>query len=484
MLKLHRLLGTALSVFLLSWFLSGFVMMYHGYPSWSREEALALSPDLPLEAYQGEHLDSVYASINLRARQADAPYQLSLRYEPAFGAHYELRSGGTRERYNLGGELLTEQVPMNESFERVSAIWQDSVLAVDTIYSLDQWTPFDRLREDLPFYRLTLSREGRQVYLSSQDGRVITEHTKGERLWSWVGAIPHWVYFTQLRQNRDLWTWVIIVLSGLGTLMLIGGIYIGVDVYWRVRKSKRGLHSPYVKPSYRWHHIFGTIGGLFMLAWCFSGFMSVVEVSSSLDHEETERIENYFRPKALPLTAELERAMQGVRFGAKEMSWGSIGAVSMLRAAYVDNEAQVKYEYWRVGEVLASPLELSEQEVRHELEQALPKNQDYALELLTAYDGYYLSMKRQLDLPVYRAIPTDNTLPYIYINPGTGESLVLSRSSRIRMWLYNKPHSLRFANLTEYPILREAIMWILLLMGTVVSVTGVLLGVRYVRRRL
>lgn len=481
MLKTHRLLGAVLGVPLLVWFLSGFVMMYRGYPNWSREEAVSLSPDFPAEAYRNEGLDSIYAAIKAAVGEIDKPYHLSLRYEPAYGVHYEVRSLGDLLRYDMAGKLLPEVEPTLTIFQEVAALWQDRVIRVDTIADLDQWTPFDRLRADLPFYRLCLAQEGRQVYLSSRDARILTEHTQSERLWSWLGAIPHWVYFTQLRQNRGLWTWVVIVLSGVGTLMLMGGVCIGIDVYNRTRRSKRGIHSPYTKSHYRWHHIFGTLGGVFMLIWCFSGLMSVVEVSSSLNHKQTGRIQSYFHSKTMQPQIDMR---QVIKQGCKELSWTSVGSIPILRAAYMTDEALVQYAYWREYEGEALPLELTEEDVHSELEQALPQGEEYTLTYLSQYDDYYLSMKGTLSLPVYRAIPLDTTLPYIYIDPKSGSVQVLSSSERMRMWLYNKPHSLRFASLVQYPVLRKVIMWLLLLVGTAVSATGLLLGVHYFRRKL
>lgn len=51
MYTIHRVLGTLLSILFLVWFLSAFVMMYHGFPRASQAEKLEklepLSPSLP-----------------------------------------------------------------------------------------------------------------------------------------------------------------------------------------------------------------------------------------------------------------------------------------------------------------------------------------------------------------------------------------------------------------------------------------------------
>ena len=51
MFTIHRVLGTLLSVLFLMWFVSGIVMIYHGFPSAGRDEKAAklepLDTDLP-----------------------------------------------------------------------------------------------------------------------------------------------------------------------------------------------------------------------------------------------------------------------------------------------------------------------------------------------------------------------------------------------------------------------------------------------------
>lgn len=60
--------------------------------------------------------------------------------------------------------------------------------------------------------------------------------TRGARLGAYLGAIPHWLYFTPLRANGPLWAEVVVWLSGSGTVMSILGLIAGV---WRYSPSKR-----------------------------------------------------------------------------------------------------------------------------------------------------------------------------------------------------------------------------------------------------
>lgn len=478
----HRFLGAVLSVLLLVWFLSGFVMIYHRYPSWKAEEALANARPIDPSILLNEGIrDSLLGQI--KGVPNENSYTLYAKDLLPYNAHYELRGSGKTFRYDLRGKMLVEESPRTANFDAVAALWQDSVLSVDTLEELDQWTPFSRLRKDLPFYRLRLSKEGREVYLSSLDGRIITEHTRAERLWSWLGPIPHWVYFTWIRQNADLWVWLIIVLSGFGVLMTIAGIYIGIDVYWRTRRTHKGIHSPYKKHIYRWHHILGTLGGIFIFSWCFSGLMSVVDITERVNHPESSSISEHFSTHTLPPNKyNLSSLPSTLPSNLKEIQWSSFGSIPLIRLAYGDRADSIKHDVYKVEQGRMLPLELKEQEVRDLIGQTFPTKQSYTLELLDEYDDYYISRDRGLPLPVYRAIPTDSTLPYIYVGKYTGQVRILPLNRRIGAWLYSKTHSFKFVFLVSRPVLWTLVMWGLLIVGTVVSLTGLLMALRYFRR--
>lgn len=49
--------------------------------------------------------------------------------------------------------------------------------------------------------------------------------------------------------------------------------------------------------------------------------------------------------------------------------------------------------------------------------------------------------------------------------------------------MYTALHRMRIGVLNESPFMRKTVLWVLLLGGTVVSVTGVVLGANYVCRK-
>ena len=101
--------------------------------------------------------------------------------------------------------------------------------------------------------------------------------TTASRWGAYVGAIPHWLYFTPLRKHGPQWSQVVIWSSGIGTVAAILGIVIGV---WMYSPSKRYRYAgaptsiPY-RGQKRLHTIFGLIFGLGAATWAFSGMLSM-----------------------------------------------------------------------------------------------------------------------------------------------------------------------------------------------------------------
>jgi hypothetical protein len=101
--------------------------------------------------------------------------------------------------------------------------------------------------------------------------------------------------------------------------------------------------------------------------------------------------------------------------------------------------------------------------------------------LMHAEDSYYYGHKREVDLPVYRAIMDDSERTRLYINPDTGALRSLGRTGRWSRWIRTGLHDL------DFPILRLRPIWdivvILLLLGvTLVCVTGTWMAMRRIRR--
>ena len=92
-----------------------------------------------------------------------------------------------------------------------------------------------------------------------------------------LGAIPHWLYFTPLRVQQNLWTNVVIWLSGVGTIMALLGLIVGISLYspkgkYRYNGTPTGI--PYTGQK-RLHMILGLFFGILTCTWAFSGMLSM-----------------------------------------------------------------------------------------------------------------------------------------------------------------------------------------------------------------
>jgi hypothetical protein len=91
--------------------------------------------------------------------------------------------------------------------------------------------------------------------------------------------------------------------------------------------------------------------------------------------------------------------------------------------------------------------------------------------LLSDYDDYYLDLYRNLTLPVWKTTADDHTY---YINPRTGAYQSFNSASK---WLYVRNHAfnvLRYKLFAKHPERWLPVMWVVLILGSLLSLIGVL----------
>jgi len=449
-------------------------MIYHTFPRVGQPEKLArmdfLTPDLP-------SLDEIMS----RLPEGEKIQMLTLnRYLGQTVFHIRT----SKNVYDLPADSLNT-LPIIDwpRVERVATLWCDAPIArVDTLRKLDQWIPFGYLKKEFPIYKFHFNDpEKHQLYISSVSGEVLQCTDQKSRFWAWLGTIPHWVYFTWLRQDSSLWIDTVIWLSGIGCIMCIAGIWWGIrDV--RIARKRNKSFTPYVKKWYKWHHITGFVFGFFVLTFTFSGMMSLANVPGWISSPKLEinpriairqhlpQYENY------PLDyREVIAAHPGM---IRQIEWGGI----FDRPFYIlqtDRKAIVV----DASNTTAHSLDLQADYLRHSICEIHGQDTQVDVELLTSYDYYYISRKRNLDLPVWKVTVEDIDNSCYYINPTTGAYRYINNTSRWRHWMYPALHSYSIPFLANNPVLWNIIMWGTMLGGTIVSLTGVVLGYRYLIRK-
>lgn len=474
-LNIHRVLGTILSLLFFMWFASGFVMLFHSFPSISTEESerglRALSPlDSPMMSHS---LDSLWGQL-----PQEGLISLKLQAEPYSERGYVLLARSKDSTYRLSSR--PQASPSDEATRAYAERFSPArILRVDTIRDVDTWIPYRRSHEIFPVHRFVYDdAEQTELSVSRQTGEGVQLTTRESRLWAYLGAIPHWIYFSSLRQHRDLWVNTIIFVSALGFVMCLTGLYAGLRAFWLTRKSKQGLHSPYTKRDYRWHHLLGFVFGLSVTAFIFSGLMSVYEVPQSLLPTQG-KIKEQLYSQTLSLQAHeyrhsAHRLIEDYQHeGIKTIEWRALGEEVVIT---LSTEAGKHYFTRQL-----SPLSLSEQDVQRFV--ASLGQVPYRIELLQEYDNYYIDRHHKRSLPVYRITLEDSDASSIYINPNTAELISFDKNTRLRRLLYQGLHSLVFAPLVKHPLLWGTLITLCLLGGLIVSLTGISLSLRYLGRR-
>ena len=93
------------------------------------------------------------------------------------------------------------------------------------------------------------------------------------RTYAWVSTIPHFLYFTALRNNQPVWYQILVWTSGLAAALAVVGLVLGVMFYRRGRATWSAA-IPYAGWM-RWHYVTGLVFGVFSVTWAFSGLVSM-----------------------------------------------------------------------------------------------------------------------------------------------------------------------------------------------------------------
>ncbi|MDD2058584.1 PepSY domain-containing protein [Pseudomonas sp. GD03860] len=481
----HRWLGIVLCLFMALWFVSGVVMLYVGYPKLTPAERLAPLPPLPAKsccvgletalAASGEH--AAPQSVKLTSI-AGAPHYL-LGYPGKPHVAIDARNGQRIAALDEADALAAGKAFANGAAVQYLGLVQQ-----------DAWSHSRALDTERPFHVVQVAdAERRRLYISQHNGRVVRDVTVQERRWNWLGAWLHWLY--PLRGGVfDHWAAdVVIYLSLAGTLAAILGQVIGL-MRWRFAKPYRsGSRSPYPGGFARWHHIGGLLFGFVLIAWIFSGLVSMrpwqlFASQSTLSHAAYQGAE--LRPEAFALSAGQALArFEQAGFAPRELDWRITAGVAYL----------VAHERNGIRRVLpaAGMAEPSLQVAGTLLEHAALAMQADAhanFTWLTGYDFYYFPRAEQSlyghmsrPLPMLRVRFDDPASTWVHIDPYSGEVIEqLDQRMRVYRWLFNLLHSWDWPVLLERPLLREALIIVFSVGGLLISVSGAVLGWRRLRR--
>lgn len=477
---LHKWLGVALALLFLMWFASGIVLYYVPFPALSAGERLAGAPVLRLDGACCLGAQEAAA----RARVAFAEARLGM--HGATPVWRVLRSGQERRWVTLDardgqalGPLTDGQAAaVAERFSGRRALRAERV-------ERDQWTVAQGYNAHRPLVRVDMDGpDGLALYVSPGAAEVVLDTRRAERGWNWVGAVPHWLYFTQLRRWPDVWHGVVVWLSLPGVLLALTGVGLGI---WQLYLN-RSRWIPYRKFWMRWHHILGLAASVVSVTWILSGMLSMnpFGVFSPRTATPAERLS--WTGATAPALLDPARALRLAALAqAREIDLVQLRGDSWyrLRGAAGPADQVLVSAGGTDPAVLAA---LPDPAIRAAL-LALREGEQRAgapmLTRLDAYDDLYYARRGaeigagsySRPLPVWRAQWADGVT--VYADPASARLLLRAdNGSRWQRVLYNGLHSFDFAPLLVRPWLRGTLVVGLSLLGLVMCATACVLAWR------
>jgi hypothetical protein len=270
----HRWMGVVLGLLMLLWCVSGVVMIWWPYPSTTlgardyRVEGLA--PIAPLAAIALPDLpdDATLSSARIE----------TLAGRPVISLAWQEGETQSRGLFDLSTgspiDTITEFDALAVARTYIARHGLSGEPSIKRLAERDEFTVAGYFTSGRPYYEVRLNDpEATMLYISSKTGEVRQRTTASLRFWSWLGAIPHWLYFTELRKDAALWAQVVIWTSLAGCFLVLLGLFVGIRQFRR-RHSTNRLASPYRGAKF-WHHMLGLVFGVLVLTWTFSGFASM-----------------------------------------------------------------------------------------------------------------------------------------------------------------------------------------------------------------
>lgn len=469
----HRWLGIATCLLFVIWFVSGVVMMYVGFPNLTEGERRQASPRLAWDRVAVSPEEALHT-----VGQTRFPRELRLAMLDRDPVYRIVSWDGAQHTVSAASGRVIACVDADAALAIAAhdprAVRPRTLGAVNR----DQWSVTARYDALRPFHLVALGdADDTRLYVSERTGQIALDTSRAERFWNWFGAIPHWIYITPLRAQAELWRDVVLWVSGVAIVGAVTGLWIGL-LRMRVRRRyATGSISPY-RGWAAWHHLGGLVGGVTLVTFIASGWLSM-------------NPNRWFGTRA-PTQAMLER-YAGVIAPRSGVDLGQV------RAAACPTSIEVRFS-WLAGQprailtclegppavccsLVAGDAEDSEgATIAEAARQLLPDAAITRTVMLTEEDAYWYSHHQKRRLPVLRVTFDDPEATWFHIEPVTGEVLGRAdRSSRMRRWLFNAPHSFDFMFLLRWRPAWDAVMWLLSATGLVVSVSGVVIGWRRLR---
>ena len=487
--KIHRWTGVAVSILMVTWLVSGLVILYTGQIPQTRTQQLAhqqsLAPEsgwLSLgqawERSAQSHPDAIISNARL-VRVANAPVWLVV---DQAGLSYALSA--------IDGSLQTYSPVLSEDIAQqwLSSGEHKSDWAVSYLDTQDAPTSLRNYWDLKPFHRVALNdSDHTELLISGRTGEVLQAATRFDRVLYYTGSWLHFFRFFDTptsgdtRRNVLSWTGFIAALSSL-TGMIIGWIrwrpgYFGKPTY------SQGRTQPYRSFFLKWHFWTGLIGGTFLVLWATSGYLNGNPWQIFTNNAASKAELNRFYGEKIPsvVTSWQPQALSLPQNGdLVELAWQRLGDQAVLLAYGRDGQ--------RVVQSVAGAENQFDQTAIEKAAQRLVKGAAVSsVALLNTYDSYYYLYHNrdaaERPLPIIRVDLADAGQTHAYIDPVDGHLITrLDSSRRVYRWLFSAVHRWDLPGLYLHPFW-DVWQWTWIVLGLGLSLTSVVLAWRWLRRK-
>jgi uncharacterized iron-regulated membrane protein len=471
----HRYLGVAVGLLMVMWFASGIVMMYVAYPERSETEKLRTLSPIAWDACCALDEQKIADDQPVRAAVLEnMGTEPVLRFRPE-GQRELMAALGPSGPFEI--DALRARAIALAAAERLTGT-SVKPLAAEAI-DRDQWTVGEDYEGDRPLYRFLFDDPaGTEMYVSSATGQVVLWTTASERFWNWLGAVPHWLYFTELRANGPLWSQIMIWTSIVGGFLTVIGLTLGILQFKRGSGSRI---SPY-RGWFYWHHIAGLFFGIVALTWVVSGTFSMNPWGFLEGGGGNERVRVAGKPVPWSeMRASLAAVKANPPAGAVKLSTALLDGKLFWLATTAEGEVERLDASGHKAPTEPQDLTAAADRIAGEKEIA---SQD----MLAREDEYYFGApgrRSGVTLPVYRVILNDAEHTRFYIDPTSGALMGrMDSAGRGYRWLFNGLHRIDFAPWLRARPLWDVIVLILMLGGLALTGTGAYLAILRIGRDL
>ncbi|RIX43136.1 MAG: hypothetical protein D3M94_18000 [Rhodocyclales bacterium GT-UBC] len=465
----HRWLGIWLGLIVLLWFVSGVVMLFVARPQLTDDERLAALPALAAERIRVSPL----AAWQALGRQGwpDAVRLNMAGDRPA----YRFLAQQRWTTVYADDACRLEEVDANAARRLAAPYLGDTAVRAMAPLRRDQWTVYRQFDAWRPFWRIELA-DGRDFYLASGSGEVVLDTSPSERAWNWLGSVVHWLYFTPLRQHGEVWRGLVLSLSCAALLMTLAGLWLG---WQRMRLQPTypgGRLTPYRSGWKRWHHLLGLGGGLCVVTWLLSGWLSLAPFGLARGSHATPAEQHLLAGGVLD--GDSLDWLPEIGAATGEVEWLRFGGQTLARLRHADATAVI---VTRAGTRLA---QIGFATIRQAGEALRPAARLEAT-WLNEPDARYFPLRHQpRPFPVARLSFDDEARSVFYVDPQTGRiALHSNRHDTAHRWLYQALHRLDFPALLAPSWQRDGAILALSLLGGGLCLSGCVLGWQRLSRR-